>query len=602
MILDELPTAFAAEDLDAALRIVAEVEADPDMHGIADLGDALRPRGQADDVIPVGQLTIVDGLVCGLALSYGPPAERWGSSLIPVWEMSDRVFPPPVERYPNSVRPYLERRAEAAQRADLRARYHDFIWLRWRDHEHGRSAHDAYLEAAQTAELEGDQGAEAIGWVIRAAELSVQLNVERLATASVIRDEIRRGLNTTNLGYPCFIAEHAAKLLAIDPDGVRALVEDIEAVAAAAAEARDRWREQSLLQACTNLLRACGDSAAAAGFVHRGAASLENQARERGAAEGGLVELALLRDASRLYKGSGSSDDAQRLKADLIAAAARAGTELKRIGGTFEIPSAGVDEWASRLVAWNEENPAALLALPYELGIWVSWEAHRTFAAEIAAETPISSLVSHIVIAADGRSQPEPDDPGAKERARLVSLYARRAMIQATISGAVIERLRARQRWTPASLTGAIATVDQDLAKAASGGIRALESRDDWNAVHALVPQVERALRLIGQQVGANVVSYSTATGTSWRSMELVLGEPKVWEVLTEDVATEIDALFSNQHGPNLRNVIAHGAIEPEAIGPTHSLLAVLALLSLAAALAVARIRPGTAEGGSSEG
>ena len=102
----------------------------------------------------------------------------------------------------------------------------------------------------------------------------MQLNVEPLMTASVICDEIRRGLKTTNLGYPCFVAEHAGQLLAIDPDGVRALVRDIEAEAATAAAAKDRWREQSLLQACTNLLRACGGSAAAASFVRRGAACL----------------------------------------------------------------------------------------------------------------------------------------------------------------------------------------------------------------------------------------------------------------------------------------------------------------------------------------
>lgn len=595
MILDKLPPLFADHDLDAALRLAAEVEALPTLTGVADLGDALRQRGQSDDATPVGQLLVVDGLVCGLMLAYGPSAERWRSPLIPVWEMSGRAFPPPVEHYPDSIRPYLEHRAIEGTRADVRARYHDFLWLRWRDHAHGRAARQAYLDAARTADLEGSEGGEAIAWAIRGAELSMQLNIDRPGTASLIRNEIRRGLRATNLGYPCFLVEYAAELLATDPDATRVLVGDIEAAAMAAGSAGDRRREQSLFEACTQALRACGDMATANAFLRRTAASLETQGRERGAVEGGLVELLLLRDAARLYKDAGSSSDAQRLKADLVEAGVRAKDDLQPIGGSFEIPAATIDQWAARLVAWDEESPVSLLALPYELGIWVSWDDHRAFAAQMATEAPLSSLLHHVRISADGRTQPEPEDESARDDARPVSLYASRAMIQATIAEAVIQRLRARERWTPAALTNAIAVVDEGLATAASGGIRALELRDYWNGVHALIPQLERALRLIGQEVGANVVSYSTATGTRWRSLEDMLNEPKIRAALTEDVAIEIVALFSSPYGPNVRNAIAHGAIDPADVGIAHALLTALTLLTLTAVLAVVRAQSETA-------
>ncbi|HVS07246.1 MAG TPA: hypothetical protein VHK65_13935 [Candidatus Dormibacteraeota bacterium] len=79
------------------------------------------------------------------------------------------------------------------------------------------------------------------------------------------------------------------------------------------------------------------------------AASYEAEALER-VAEGGLIELALLSDASSLYARAGAGADVQRLKSALAAASQRAEEGLHVVESTSSIPQSAIENAADEMI------------------------------------------------------------------------------------------------------------------------------------------------------------------------------------------------------------------------------------------------------------
>jgi Domain of unknown function (DUF4209) len=90
-------------------------------------------------------------------------------------------------------------------------------------------------------------------------------------------------------------------------------------------------------------------------------------------------------------------------------------------------------------------------------------------------------------------------------------------------------------------------------------------AREDYvKAAHVLVPQVERALRKIADELGIPVTkAHPTVSGTSVAiGMGEILYNPKVAEALGSDATLHLQALYADPRGMNLRNEIAHGLMD----------------------------------------
>jgi hypothetical protein len=154
MIWGETPATFTAENVDQALAEATPAEREP--RSLSAIADALKQRGEAIRAGAPhnhGSLLIADGLACDLMFTRGESTTRWGP-LGPMMEFDQGVYPPPIDTFPDALRPYFEQRAATTSRPDLRARYHDLIWLRWKGFASARAAHAAYLEAASGADLD----------------------------------------------------------------------------------------------------------------------------------------------------------------------------------------------------------------------------------------------------------------------------------------------------------------------------------------------------------------------------------------------------------------------------------------------------------------
>jgi Domain of unknown function (DUF4209) len=505
----------------------------------------------------------------------------------------DGTYPPPVNSFPDALQPYFQRRASTTARADLRARYHDLIWLRWGDFDRARKAHQGYVDAATVADLADPIRANtAVSYLVRAADLSLTLKLNVEATIAILRTEILRGLANGAAGYADWLAQRCASLIARRPDIARELIDALQIEAQREPVGR-RLRERGLLEAAEALARAVGDVDRAQSLLLTQAASFEAESIER-KDEGGLIELALLEDAMTRYQNAGASADVQRLKPALAGASQRADEGLHVVEATGTIPQSEIENAASEMTKRLGEEELLALGAGDFLALWPRPERVEEALDKAMARNPIQFLVSRTSVGSDGRYQPYPDTEPKRRQALLTRQLADDTAFRLLLGELVIDELRHRGLWSADRLVKAIRLVDPLLADACAAGFEMLENRQGWTAAHTLVPQLERAVRFIAQAAGLTPMRRGKHGGLRWASLEEMLDEAAVEGALRPGLAASLRRLYLDPFGPNYRNEIAHGAADPHEKQLEWARLTAFGILSVALRLLTLRERSAT--------
>jgi hypothetical protein len=451
----------------------------------------------------------------------------------------------------------------------------------WNDHAMaGFAAHTAHLEAARGADLfDATAAMTACDHLIRAVELSLDLEIEQAATIERLDQEIRRGLASKALGYVCRLVHGGARLLARQPDVARALIGALSE--SAAAPAPTRHHERSLLESAEALARAVEDADLVRALRLRRAHSLEAEAQDR-TAEGPLIELGLLEEAARLYGDVGAGKDVQRLRSSLAAVSERAADSLTVVASTISIPSEAIEQAARNLVDRFDTNEALLLGAADALGLWPKLEDVRAALDKAIADHPLLFLASHTSLRTDGRYQPEPRTAARRQAAQLTRQFSWDTAIRLGVTRAVVEVLRSQGHWSANAMTSAVRAVSPSLAEACQDGFELLETGRGWAALNCLVPQLERVVRLVARKIGSDVARRAPGGGLRWASLDEMLADPGVSRALEPRLATALKWLFVDPYGPNYRNDVAHGAADPEGDWSGPAMLTALAILSVA--------------------
>lgn len=84
----------------------------------------------------------------------------------------------------------------------------------------------------------------------------------------------------------------------------------------------------------------------------------------------------------------------------------------------------------------------------------------------------------------------------------------------------------------------------------------------DWiEAAHLLIPQLENSLRFLLSQYGVDISSYDSKGIQDSDSVNKLLEEKKLEEILGKDFLLDLRVLLTDRFGYNLRNEMAHGLL-----------------------------------------
>lgn len=586
-VFEDMPDDFGTGAIDEASQLADRIEADH-TGNIHALGDELLRKGKdlaGEDASPreTALLLLADGLICQLWLGTPEVVARWnGNALVPYMEFAEHgVFPPPVEAFPDSLRRYVELRAARARSNDTKARYNDFLWLRWRSFDSARTVHAAYLAAGTGSNLsDASSSMTALDYLRRAARMSIAFKYNRDDARRVIYDEVERSVPGQSLGFTCLLIETAAPLLAAEPERARRLIGSLEAQATAADEA-DGHRARSLFEAAGDVAGALGNATEKNDYLRRVAQSWEREA-ERRKDEGGLIVLSLLVDSLKIHTKLNDSADIQRLKDPIARAAQTSGDETKEISSTVKVNreelNAPIDAFAKSI----DNGTATLLDLGRSVGLWRSWDAWKQDFDKARAEHPIQWLVTRFTISPNGEVNLPSDDDAERDEQNLLDFYTQQIQFRGAFADVAIERLRETGHWDAVKVIAAFEAIEPSWSRAMASGIEAYEAEDYWTACHVLVPQLERIMRDIAVTVSANVRSLASGGSLQFVTLGPMLADPIVNSVLGSAFCQSFAAAFCNPRGLNIRNRTAHGLLAPEEDQAIPASLTLMTALTLA--------------------
>jgi hypothetical protein len=169
---------------------------------------------------------------------------------------------------------------------------------------------------------------------------------------------------------------------------------------------------------------------------------------------------------------------------------------------------------------------------------------------------------------------------------------------EVAFSAQKMEMFQDRSSWSEERIINALgegAFFDQEMLKGIRPGIRAFEAGRHWEALHLLVPQIDRVIRNLAKRVGAETFRYESSTGDlHWTSLKTLLAEPAVVQVLgmiRPELAQELGLLLVDSRGWNLREDLAHGVLPSDADAEGLSFLCVVIVLTLSTLVRRDRVR-----------
>ena len=98
--------------------------------------------------------------------------------------------------------------------------------------------------------------------------------------------------------------------------------------------------------------------------------------------------------------------------------------------------------------------------------------------------------------------------------------------------------------------------------------------RNFITALHLLVPQIEHMVRFHLKQAGGKTTNLDTNGIENENGLNSLMEVPETEKIFGEDLSFEIEALFCDPSGPNLRNELAHGLIDDNACQSTYAIYA----------------------------
>ena len=523
--------------------------------------------------------------VCSMHLKRGSYNAPFGALIVmPTWRTT----------LPEDLRPELLSElvafAESIDDPLLRARVFDVAWIRLsprRPADAGRAI-EAYRALAARQPEDAHETTE---YLVRALELAKMLNrqddraaiVEGMA-ASVVQ---KRSSAVTNSRLLLEFRERRADASLF----ANALSEE----AARHTDAGDFLRAQDYLIEATKWAALTRDRKLTASVASALASAYESEALARVSGESPSHIAALhfyeraiqtLRTIPRSLRAS--LGIALRIEA-LLARLAESGELSLEEMGQISTGEIDISDMVAGAKAAVRDRPLAeaLLRLARISQLHAASQLHAT-AEELAKNSPLRLLMGGSSISCDGRivakrpGLPIGDSSGPEHaavlRAEMIQHY--QILIGLAVEGRIVPALQVINLEHVVHEADLLficersPIVPRGRERAFARGLLAGFDRDFLVAAHVLAPQVENLVRWHLQKAGVRTTVTDENGITQQMGLGALMALPQTATIIGENCAFEIEALFCDANGPNLRNDIAHGLVDDDAAFSRYSVYA----------------------------
>lgn len=511
--------------------------------------------------------------VLAFALTTGQHENPWNSYFAPMGSGTDaegkKHYFPDIAGTPPDAVAHWAARARSLNHPFLKARYADLAWelsgligKRKRDPEDARIAIDCYIDAIPRMAEEHEH----VLFAIRALDLAVLIgDASRTERARTALMDIHRGLMKTHSRMWWYAVD---RLLEDKKAGVtdaeRAeLIADLESIVATRSNSGDPahfdpHEAQSATERLIPYYRRLRKHDEAQ-RLHR----MVGQSFEYFASNADpMLAAALLQTATDEYRNAGLKEERDRTRILMQQKIGAAGENLQSIEHKIEITKDDMEKFLDQVVVDDLGESFVRIAREFMLKRGdLEQQVQKTL-----EEAPLMAHITQMIYADDrvaAKIGSVEDDSFGRlfHQAKFAFQFERPWLAQA------FQRLFEKHGVVPQHFAGwANRHGLFDDMSLLMEGTSAWAREDHVKAAHVLVPQVERALRKIADELGVPVTkAHPTVPETSVAiGIGEILYNAKVAEALGPDVTLHFQALYADPRGMNLRNEIAHGLMDAD--------------------------------------
>ncbi len=462
---------------------------------------------------------------------------------------------------------------------ELRARIADVIWCRKRDHRMAKLAVSSYLESAASLRSNDDWLSE-LERVERAMALTAELGRPDELWSEVVRyvEGAVREYEGVRFDRPrARFVELLQEYRAGDPEGYAALA----AEAAAKAEEAKRWPEaRQFWRLEARWREMVQDQDGRRSALVRSAETHVGEAEEelaKGSPSYITASSHLERAIEGLRRAGKTRERVEELHGRLLEYQVRTRDEMAAFSQDMDL-----SKFADQAREQVKGKPLweTLLAMIY--GCTSPSKNHLREQAKEASKGGIWMLMERSVVDERGRvvaRMPSflSDDPEEAENAIRAEMLSQANQYRQTYAAAFVHPV-----WRQINLDHDVRLRDLLLVvlnnpfvpegheETYARGLLAGFKGDFLTATHLLVPQLENSIRHVLSRSGVIVSKIDSFGIQEEKDLGALLREPKLEELLGEDLVFDLQGLLVERFGVNLRNRMAHGLMgDDEFASPT---------------------------------
>ena len=474
---------------------------------------------------------------------------------------------------------------------ELKARLLDVSWERLRDASAAREAVMAYRISARNL-FDPENWTEYAERMERALRLARRINDQNICSS--IFEEIEKKIIELDGSDPLYLTHRLMTMLIEFNKGTPATMIPIGLKAASEAEAQaDFNRARSHYESVQRWERKANNKEGERAAKIAIAQSYEKQAALHAGEGGQLLVAHWLEQAHEAFRNiGGMTAETQRLYDDLRMAQERARDSLNELRGPATDLSTHIK--SARESVSNKSFREALLTFAF-ITPPTDYDATSNDVRDLISKFPLQHIMGGVRIATDGRviARRTPaisdNEIGAEqalwerivEHVGIEHQFVVQAVIVPAFNQIIFEHSPSlREMLDLVTCNPFVPSGHEELfAEGFVAGFR-------WNfpiALSILIPQMENSLRHLLEQAGHEITKRDKQGLQNVIQLGTILNERRsqIEPIIGKNILNDLRVLFSDQHGPDLRNGMAHGTMSHKDFFGTSALYAWWLILHL---------------------
>ena len=502
-------------------------------------------------------------------------ASVWGTTYGPMTSASREdgtpFYAPDIKEADAATIEYWKKRSLECKQPILRARYSDLVWDFSRivvkqkpDVSFAKMAIDAYIEAAK---LSYKSAIQPIHYTERALTLAASIgDEERIGRVVDAMFDLHDRVAQPELAgswpflFDNLLDNKKIELTKAQQERISRSLEEVlrRSVDRSAAKEFNPWGAQGAAERLAGIYRKSGAKEEVQRVIRAYGMAFEKLAEEASP----TLALGWLQPVYEAYLNAGMRDDAQRVQLASEKKGKRAHEDMKEISASVEISEAEVEEFIKAIIADSLDLAYKRIAFRF----LTRATAARNFLKQMMHQAPLISMIG-IQRIADGHIAAQAGSVEGDPDGRLIVQLAQMIEMESLFLSKALDKTHELYKPTAKQVADILRQSPLFTPEAESlltEGIEAYLNGDNVKAIHIFIPQIEAALRGLLGLLGlpTNKPMRSSKGVMQAKSLNDVLGDLNVKEILGDDAILYLQTFLNDPRGQNLRNRISHGLTE----------------------------------------